>query len=98
MAGAAAAQGSRPAQGRRALRRRRTWRLGRSFLLLAGSTLLLIYALAPVAWLITSSFQSEREIVSKPPHWIPHEPTMQNFAAIFAAKDKNVTYETRRAA
>jgi len=54
--------------------------------------------LAPVAWLLSSSFQSEREIVSKPPHWIAREPTLANFAAIFSAGDRRVTYETRRAA
>ena len=47
-------------------------------------------------WLVSSSFQTEREIVSKPPHWIPHEPTLQNFAAIFFAGDKAVTYANRR--
>ena len=73
-------------------------RLGHAVFLCAASMLFLAYMLAPVAWLVTSSFQNEREIISKPPHWIPHEPTMQNFVAIFAAKDKTVTYETRRAA
>jgi multiple sugar transport system permease protein len=72
--------------------------IARGVFLLTASMLFLAYTLAPVAWLVTSSFQNEREIISKPPHWIPHEPTLQNFAAIFAAKDKTVTYETRRAA
>ena len=49
-----------------------------------------------MAWLVSSSFQSEREIVSKPPHWIPHEPTLENFRAIFLDKERTVTYETRR--
>jgi len=73
-------------------------RIGRAVFLFVASMLFLAYTLAPVAWLVTSSFQNEREIISKPPHWIPHEPTMENFAAIFAAKDKTVTYETRRKA
>jgi multiple sugar transport system permease protein len=71
--------------------------VGRGLLLTFGSILLLAYILAPMAWLVSSSVQSEREIVSRPPHWIPHEPTLRNFTAIFAAKDA-VTYETRRAA
>jgi len=57
----------------------------------------LAYILAPIAWLVSSSFQNEREIVSKPPHWLPQEPTLENFAAIFAARGNTVTYETRRA-
>jgi multiple sugar transport system permease protein len=77
------------AQARRA-------RVGRAILLSVSSLLLLAYILAPMAWLVSSSFQSEREIVSKPPHWIPHEPTLENFRAIFLDKERNVTYETRR--
>ena len=62
-----------------------------------ASALFLIYVLAPVAWLLSSSFQGESEITSRPPHWIPHQPTLENFAAIFQAREKKVTYETRRA-
>jgi multiple sugar transport system permease protein len=77
------------AQARRA-------RIARAILLSVSSLLLLAYILAPMAWLVSSSFQSEREIVSKPPHWIPHEPTLENFRAIFLDKERTVTYETRR--
>jgi hypothetical protein len=30
----------------------------------------------------SGEFQSEREIVSKPPHWIPVHPTLDNFGAV----------------
>lgn len=60
-----------------------------------ASLVFLVYVLAPIGWLLSSSLQSEAEITSKPPHWLPHQPTLQNFAAIFGA-DKQVTYETRR--
>jgi multiple sugar transport system permease protein len=76
--------------------RRRRARVGRAILLGVSSCLLLVYILAPMVWLVSSSFQSEREIVSKPPHWIPHEPTLENFRAIFQDKERAVTYETRR--
>ena len=70
-----------------------TWRrIG----LFVASVVFLAYVLAPVAWLVSSSFQNEAEITSKPPHWLPHQPTLENFAAIFAADTKEVTYETRR--
>jgi multiple sugar transport system permease protein len=72
--------------------------LSRIVVLWAASLAFLVYVLAPVAWLLSSSFQTEREIVSRPPHWIPQQPTLHNFAAIFAAKDRSVTYESRRAA
>src|SRR5215204_136199 len=72
-------------------------RSGRPVLLAVSALLLLVYILAPMAWLVSSAFQSEREIVSKPPHWIPREPTIGNFAAIFTSHERSVTYETRRA-
>ena len=80
----------------RAPRLRPRW--GRSVALWAASAAFLVYVLAPVAWLLSSSFQSEREIVSRPPHWIAQKPTLANFAAIFSAGERSVTYETRRAA
>ncbi len=64
--------------------------------ILAGSLAVLLVVLSPVAWLVSSSFQNEAEIVSVPPHWIPDQPTLKNFRAIFAATgDETVTYETR---
>ena len=70
--------------------------VGRNALLFFGSLLFALYVLAPVAWLVSSSFQSESEITSVPPHWVPHQPTTHNFTAIFGAQDKVVTYENRR--
>jgi multiple sugar transport system permease protein len=70
--------------------------LGRRALLFAASLLFSLYVLAPVAWLVSSSFQSESEITSVPPHWIPHQPTAENFEAIFKAKEAVVTYENRK--
>ena len=68
----------------------------RRIFLFCASAVFLLYLLAPVAWLLSSSFQGEAEITSRPPHWIPHQPTLENFEAIFAARDRKVTYETRR--
>ncbi|MDH5206823.1 MAG: carbohydrate ABC transporter permease [Hylemonella sp.] len=70
--------------------------LGRRALLFTASLLFSLYVLAPVAWLVSSSFQSEAEITSVPPHWLPSEPTAENFRAIFTASDKVVTYENRK--
>lgn len=68
--------------------------LQRSVILL-GSLTILFVVLAPVAWLVSSAFQTEAEIVSVPPHWIPEQPTLKNFKAIFSAGNEPVTYETR---
>ena len=70
----------------------------RAAVLFLASTILLLYVLGPVGWLVSSSFQTEAEIVSIPPHWIPHEPTLGNFKAIFVQEFEEVTYETRRIA
>jgi multiple sugar transport system permease protein len=69
----------------------------RRIFLFFSSVIFLVYVLAPVAWLLSSSFQGEAEITSRPPHWVPHQPTLENFEAIFQAREKKVTYETRRA-
>ncbi len=66
-----------------------------TFLFLA-SVLFSLYVLAPIGWLLSSSFQSEAEITSVPPHWVPEQPTMENFAAIFKSSNEVVTYETRK--
>lgn len=71
--------------------------MSRSIFLFFASAIFLLYILAPVAWMVSSSFHGEAEITSRPPHWIPHQPTLENFGAIFQARDKKVTYETRRA-
>ncbi len=69
---------------------------GRRTLLLFGSLLFALYVLAPIAWLVSSSFQSEAEITSVPPHWVPEQPTLENFAAIFQSSEEVVTYENRK--
>jgi multiple sugar transport system permease protein len=88
-----------PSSNVRHYRAHAPWRrIGRGIALLLAALLFVAYVLAPIAWLVSSSFQSEREIIAKPPHWIPQAPTLQNFAAIFAAKDKTVTYATHKSA
>ena len=69
---------------------------GRRTLLFFGSLLFALYVLAPIAWLVSSSIQSETEITSVPPHWIPDHPTLDNFSAIFKSKSEVVTYENRK--
>lgn len=70
--------------------------LGKKALLFVSSLLFVLYVLAPIGWLVSSSFQSEAEITSVPPHWVPQMPTLENFEAIFTARDKVVTYENRK--
>jgi multiple sugar transport system permease protein len=37
------------------------------------------YFLAPFAWLVLTSFMSEREAMAVPPHWVPERPTLANY-------------------
>ena len=47
-------------------------------LLLAG-----IYLLAPPAWMVISSLSPDVELTSRPPHWVPHDPTLEHYDALF---------------
>jgi multiple sugar transport system permease protein len=71
-------------------------RLGRAFLLAFFSVLFVLYVAGPVAWLVSSSLQTEAEITAVPPNWLPPELTFANFDAILNAAERQVTYETRR--
>lgn len=42
----------------------------------------IILALAPVVWMISTAFKPEREIISTELHWIPHQVTSEHFTAI----------------
>ena len=54
----------------------RTWLL----FLLVIPVLLFIYV--PVAWLIISSISTRAELLTTPIHWIPQQPTLQNYLNI----------------
>lgn len=42
----------------------------------------IVLALAPVVWMISTAFKPEREIISTDLHWIPHQVTSEHFTAI----------------
>jgi len=44
-------------------------------------TLVVIF---PIFWMVSTSFKDSGEWVSWPPHWLPHEPTLQNYQQIFS--------------
>ena len=44
---------------------------GRGAILTLFSLLLVAYVAGPVAWLVSSSLQSEADITAVPPNWIP---------------------------
>lgn len=45
--------------------------------------MIFIFTVAPFSWLIISSISPKTELLSTPPHWIPHSPTLRSYKAIF---------------
>ena len=46
--------------------------------------LVLLFIYLPVAWLVISSVSTRSELLTTPIHWIPQEPTFQNYINIFS--------------
>jgi multiple sugar transport system permease protein len=67
------------ARARRLARERRT-RIARHAILLAWTAFIVF----PIFWMISTSFKDSGEWVTWPPHWLPHDPTLHNYAQIFA--------------
>jgi multiple sugar transport system permease protein len=44
--------------------------------------LVLVFVYLPVAWLVISSISTRAELLSTPIHWIPQQPTLQNYINI----------------
>jgi multiple sugar transport system permease protein len=70
-----------PEQARaRRLRRERRNRIVRHAILLAWTGVIVF----PIFWMVSTSFKDSGEWVTWPPHWLPHAPTLHNYAQIFA--------------
>ena len=41
-----------------------------------------IWLIGPVLWIVDASFQLDNELFSKPPHWLPQNPTLDNYKYI----------------
>ena len=55
-------------------------RIGRHAILLAWTGFITF----PIFWMVSTSFKDAGEWVAWPPHWLPHQPTLHNYAQIFA--------------
>jgi multiple sugar transport system permease protein len=65
-------------------RKRIRWgRISRQTLIYVLVIVVLVYALAPFAWLILSGLMPRWELLSFPPHWIPEDLTIDNFKYLF---------------
>jgi multiple sugar transport system permease protein len=54
----------------------------RTLLLTLLVILVLLFIYLPVAWLVISSLSTRSELLSTPIHWIPRQPTFQNYISI----------------
>lgn len=46
-----------------------------------------VLVLMPLLWIISTSLKPAIEIFQKPPHWIPHNPTVSNYAGVITASE-----------
>ena len=70
-----------PEQARtRRIRRERMRKIVRHAILLAWTGFIAF----PIFWMVSTSFKDSGEWVAWPPHWLPHAPTLHNYAQIFA--------------
>lgn len=43
----------------------------------------LLFIFLPILWLVSASLSTQVELFAVPPHWIPQQPTLQNYLDIF---------------
>ncbi len=48
--------------------------------------LLIVYIAGPFLWVMSASFQGENELLSKPPSFVPENPTTDNYRYVFTGK------------
>lgn len=78
--------GAAPTTARRVRRRRMPRDLPRFVLL---CVLALIF-LAPVYWMISTSFKTEADAISLPVQWIPTRPTLDNYREVLTSPDGDI--------
>ncbi|MGB5933452.1 MAG: carbohydrate ABC transporter permease [Anaerolineae bacterium] len=50
--------------------------------LYVASAILALWLIGPILWIVDASFQLDNELFSVPPHWIPQNPTLDNYKFI----------------
>jgi ABC-type glycerol-3-phosphate transport system permease component len=62
-----------------------------------GVALILLWSLVPIYWALKTSFQTEADARATPVHYVPTNPTLQNFRTLIAG-DGDVSGQIRRSA
>lgn len=55
---------------------------GKRIFLYVASAFLALWLIGPILWVVDASFQLDNELFSVPPHWIPENPTLDNYKYI----------------
>lgn len=55
-------------------------------LLYIGFAIFIFWILFPFSWVFISSFMTQKELGAIPPHWIPKEPTLNNFSSVILGR------------
>ncbi|MDO4938360.1 MAG: carbohydrate ABC transporter permease [Lachnospiraceae bacterium] len=53
--------------------------------------LIVIITVAPFAWMVISSLSTKQELLQRPLHWIPQNPTLDNYKAMLAGTSGKTT-------
>jgi multiple sugar transport system permease protein len=67
----------------RAKRQRLWWRAVGHFFVYLGLAAALVFFLGPFFWILTTSLKGNEDFFAFPPVWIPAEPSLKHYAALF---------------
>jgi len=59
----------------------------RTSILMTGALCFFVFMFAPVYWMVATSVMTESEMLTVPPHFYPHEPTLRNYATVLGLGD-----------
>jgi multiple sugar transport system permease protein len=66
--------------------RLRPRRLSRALALWVATALVVVFVLGPILWMVDSSLQGENELLSRPGHVLPVNPTLDNYGYVFTGE------------
>ncbi|MDE2945772.1 MAG: carbohydrate ABC transporter permease [Chloroflexota bacterium] len=71
----------------------------RLIVIYVSAAVLMIGTVGPFLWLVSSSFQYERQLLSRPPQWLPNPVVLDSYREIFEGallgEDSGVPYQSR---
>ena len=56
-----------------------------------AAVILMIYIILPFVWLFISSISPKVELIATPPHWIPENPTFNNYLKLLGLQEASLS-------